>query len=102
MGGAGGRPDGRPRAGCYTPPMRQETVTIADDLADLVEAFRRDHGEPEGFSSLEDAALRQYLRSRGYVPATEYRPLRLTPDERGSGKGDVSVEHDRYLYEATE
>jgi hypothetical protein len=82
--------------------MRRETVTVANDLDEVLEAFRRDKGRPNDFSALVDAALRQYLRVRGYVAASDYRPLRLTPDEDGSGRTDVSVEHDRYLYDTPE
>ena len=32
------------------------------------------------------------------VLAADYRPLRLTPAERGSGRTDISIEHDRELY----
>jgi len=82
--------------------MRRETVTVARDLDEVLEAFPRDEGTPNDFSALVDAALRQYLRARGYVAASDYRPLRLTPDERGSGRTDVSAEHDRYLYDVHE
>jgi hypothetical protein len=58
--------------------MRRETVTVASDLDEVLEAFRRDEGTPNDFSALVDAALRQYLRARGYVAASDYRPLRLT------------------------
>jgi len=79
-----------------------QTVTIADDLAELLETFRHEHDVPDSLSALVDAALRQYLRARGYVTDTDNRPLRLTPAEHGSGHTDISVEHDRYLYEAPE
>lgn len=82
--------------------MSHETVTVARDLQDALDAFQRDRGQPQNFSTLVDAALRHYLRGRGYIPASDYRPLRLTPDEQGSGRTDVSVEHDRDLYEPPE
>jgi hypothetical protein len=43
------------------------------------------------------AALRQYLADRGYLPPA--RPLRITPARKGSGHRDVSQAHDRCLAE---
>ena len=38
------------------------------------------------------AALREYLRERGFL--REYRPLKITPAKKGSGRSDVSINHD--------
>jgi hypothetical protein len=41
------------------------------------------------------AALRQYLSERGFLRVR--RSLAITPAAKGSGRRDVSQEHDRYL-----
>jgi hypothetical protein len=82
--------------------MKQATVILSDELEELLDAYRRDQDEPAPLSALVEAALKQYLRTRGYVPTAEYRPLRITPAEQGSGKSDISIEHDRYLYAGRE
>ena len=82
--------------------MKQATIVLSDELEALLDAYWRDHEDPTPLSALAEAALRQYLRARGYVPASEYRPLRITPAEQGSGKSGVSIDHDRYLYDAPE
>ena len=43
------------------------------------------------------AALRQFLETRGYLHAR--KSLHITPAKRGSGLRDVSLNHDRYLAE---
>lgn len=75
--------------------MKRATITVTDELEEALEAYRRDQEVPPGFTAVTQAALREYLMSRGYLPHT--RPLRLTPAEEGSGHSDVSRNHDRYL-----
>ncbi len=77
--------------------MKRATVTIPDDLADAVESYVRDQEAPPPLTAVVQAALRQYLALRGYLrPAG---PFQLTPAKRGSGRRDISIEHDRYLAE---
>jgi hypothetical protein len=57
---------------------------------------------PPSLTGLVEAALRRYLEekrmeSRQYRPPR--RPFSVTPAEKGSGRSDVSAEHDRYLAE---
>ena len=49
---------------------------------------------PPALTAVVQAALREYLRERGFLRA--HRPLRLTAVGR-SGRSDVSLEHDAYL-----
>jgi hypothetical protein len=42
-----------------------------------------------------EAALREYLAHRG--DGASKRTLRITPAPRGSGRSDISIEHDREL-----
>ena len=82
--------------------MKQATITLSDELEALLDAYRRDREDPAPLSTLAEAALREYLRLRGYISSSDYRPFRITPLEHGSGRSDVSIEHDRYLYEDPE
>jgi hypothetical protein len=75
--------------------MKRATVTIPDDLAEAVESYVRAQGAPQPLTTVVQAALRQYLRDRGY-PRTR-GPLRIKPARRGSGHRDVSQAHDRHL-----
>ena len=75
--------------------MRRATITIPDDLARAVESYANRQEAKPALTAVVQAALRQYLADRGYLQ-TE-RALRITPAKRGSGKHDVSREHDRYL-----
>lgn len=75
--------------------MKRATVTIADDLAEALESFVRAQEVPPALTAVVQAALRQYLTDRGYLPARG--PLRINPARRGSSRRDVSQAHDRYL-----
>lgn len=70
-------------------------MTFPDDLAEAVENYVRAQENPPALTTVMQAALREYLRERGYL--RPYRPLRLTPAPRGSGRRDVSENHDLYL-----
>jgi len=85
--------------------MKRVTITLQDDLAAALDRYREERGLPSGpadLSALTEAALRQYLRHHGYLWPSDYRPLRITPADVGSGFSDVSINHDRYLYEDSE
>jgi hypothetical protein len=69
-------------------------MTIPDDLAEAVDAYVRAQEAPPALTTVMQAALREYLRERGFLRA--YRPLKITPVGR-SGRSDVSVNHDLYL-----
>lgn len=84
--------------------MKSLRVTLPDELESRFEAYLEASGtSPE---EVVRDALRRYLENeRGTVhldgeahPAPE-KPLRFTPAEHGSGRGDMSVNHDRYLAE---
>ncbi len=75
--------------------MRRATVTIPDDLAEAVDAYVRAQEAPPPLTAVVQAALRHYLTERGYLRAGV--PLQIAPAQRGSGRHDVSREHDRYL-----
>ena len=54
-------------ARCYSGRMRRATVTIPDDLEKVLESYRRDAEFSPSLAALMQAALREYLRQRGYV-----------------------------------
>jgi hypothetical protein len=74
--------------------VKRATITVPDDLEEPIEAYRRDQDAPPAFTSLVQAALREYLTSRGYLAPD--KPFGITPADHGSGRRDVSSEHDRY------
>jgi hypothetical protein len=77
--------------------MKRATVTLPDDLATAVDEYVRAQEAPPALTAVVQAALREYLRERGFL--REYRPLKITPAPRGSGRSDVSVNHDHYFAE---
>jgi len=74
--------------------MKRATMTLPDDLAKAVDDYVRAQEAPPALTTVMQAALREYLRQRGFL--REYRPLKITPVGR-SGRSDVSVNHDLYL-----
>ena len=77
--------------------MKRVTVTIPDDLEDAVEEFVRAQDAPPALTAVIQAALRQFLSSRGFLRARQ--PLHIRPAAHGSGRRDVSRSHDRYFSE---
>lgn len=75
--------------------MRRATITLSDDLDTALEAYIRGQEVAPALTSVVQAALREYLAGRGYVPPR--RPFHIRPAKKGSGKKDVSVNHDRYF-----
>jgi hypothetical protein len=75
--------------------MKRATVTIPDDLAKAVDNYARMQEVRPALTAIVQVALREYLTERGYLRAPGC--LRINPVRRGSGKGDVSEAHDRYL-----
>jgi hypothetical protein len=80
---------------CYTGFMKRATMTLPDDLAEAVQSYLRSQEAPPSLTTVVQVALRQYLRERGFLRGR--RPLEITPAKKGSGRRDVSQEHDRYL-----
>ena len=77
--------------------MKHTTITIPDELQRALTAYCQDQEIAPTLTAVMQEALRDYLAERGYLPPA--RPLRISPAEQGSGKGDVSTAHDRYLAE---
>jgi hypothetical protein len=69
-------------------------MTFPDDLAEAMDEYVRAQEAPPALTTVVQAALREYLRERGFLRT--YRPLKITPVGR-SGRSDVSVNHDLYL-----
>ncbi len=75
--------------------MKRATITLPDDIAKAVDEYVLAQEAPPALTVVMQAALREYLRERGYL--REYRPLKITPAKKGSGRSDVSINHDLYL-----
>jgi len=74
--------------------MKRATMTLPDDLAAAVEKYVRAQEAPPALTTVVQAALREYLRERGFL--SPCRPLKIGPVGR-SGRSDVSENHDLYL-----
>ncbi|MFZ1137542.1 MAG: hypothetical protein WAN76_00045 [Candidatus Sulfotelmatobacter sp.] len=70
-------------------------MTLPDDLAKAIDEYVQAQEAPPALTTVVQAALREYLRERGFL--REYRPLKITPAKKGSGRSDVSQNHDLYL-----
>jgi hypothetical protein len=75
--------------------MKRATMTFPDDLAEAMDNYVRAQEAPPALTTVVQAALREYLRERGFLRT--YRPLKITPAKHGSGRSDVSMNHDLYL-----
>jgi hypothetical protein len=65
--------------------MKRASVTIPDDLEEALEAYGRDQDIPPRLVDVVQAALREYLAGRGYLPPSPGRPRRKpggVPKER--------------------
>jgi len=74
--------------------MKRATVTFPDDLAKAMDDYLESQDAPPSLTTVMQAALREYLRERGFL--REFRPLKITP-KGNSGRSDVSQNHDLYL-----
>jgi len=70
-------------------------MTFPDDLAKAMDDYLQSQDAPPSLTTVMQAALREYLRERGFL--REFRPLKITPAKKGSGRSDVSENHDLYL-----
>jgi hypothetical protein len=75
--------------------MKRATMTFPDDLADAIESYRQSQDAPPALTTVMQAAIREYLRERGFLQP--YKPLKITPAKRGSASSDGSINHDFYL-----
>jgi hypothetical protein len=74
--------------------MKRATMTLPDDLVVAVETYLQAQETRPSLTALVQAALREYLRERGFL--REFRPLKIAP-KGNSGRSDVSANHDAYL-----
>lgn len=74
--------------------MKRATMTFPDDLATAVDRYVQAQEVPPALTTVVQAALREYLRERGYL--RPYKPLRVSP-KGNSGRRDISQNHDAYL-----
>ncbi len=79
----------------YNCRMKRATMTLPDDLAEAVDNYLRAQEAPPALTTVVQAALREYLGERGFLRVR--RSLKIRPAKRGSGRSDVSENHDLYL-----
>lgn len=80
---------------CYSSGMKRATMTLPDDLAEAVDKYLHAQEAPPALTTVVQAALREYLAERGFLRVR--RSLKIRPAKRGSGRSDVSENHDLYL-----
>jgi Arc/MetJ-type ribon-helix-helix transcriptional regulator len=51
--------------------MKRTSITIPDELEKALEDYRRDLEVPSALAAVVQAALREYLEKRGYIPVGE-------------------------------
>ena len=59
--------------------MKRTSVTIADDIEKALDAYGRDQDIPPRLVDVVQAALREYLAGRGYLPPSSSDRLRRKP-----------------------
>ena len=82
--------------------MKRATITIPDDLEAELDAFMKEQATPPTLTNVVQAALRSFLeeqkwKERSFKPAK--KNLQLPIFEKGSGKKDLSANHDKYFQE---
>ena len=79
--------------------MRRATITLPDDLEAAIEAFQRDQSAMPSLAAVTQAALRDFLMQRGYLPSK--RVLHITPFDPEDPDPTVSIEHDHAMAEVS-
>ena len=75
--------------------MKRATITLPDELEQALNRYCQAQEAAPSLTAVVQVALRQYLATRGYLPPAQ--ALTITPAKHGSGKQDISVNHDQYL-----
>jgi hypothetical protein len=75
--------------------MKRATITLPDDLAEATENYLRTQEAPPALTTVMQTALREYLKERGFLRM--HRTLKIRPAKHGSGRSDVSQNHDLYF-----
>jgi hypothetical protein len=70
-------------------------MTLPDDPAEAVDNYLRAQEIPPTLTAIVQTVLREYLRGRGFLPVR--RLLKIRPAKRGSGRSDVTENHDLSL-----
>jgi hypothetical protein len=77
--------------------MKTTVIELSDELVEGLRQYSlRQHPQPN-LSTAAQQVIREFLSGRGLLAPPP--GLRITPAERGSGLGDLSVAHDRYFSE---
>lgn len=80
--------------------MKRVTVTVPDDLERELEDYLKTRSAPPSLTAVVQVALREFLNAQRFHER-EFRRgtglLRLPQHDQGSGRSDLSENHDRYL-----
>ena len=87
--------------------MKRITITLPDELEQRLNTYRKAQSVPPSLTKVVQTALENFLEdwTRRELEKREYKPPSRWPvtfpvDEEGSGKRDISINHDNYLAEA--
>ena len=67
--------------------MKRATVTFPAEIEQALDAYLKDQEVPLALTAVVQAALRDYLAGRGYLPSAH--PLKITPAKQGSGQHKI-------------
>lgn len=85
--------------------MKRATITLPDELNGRLNAYLEAQPVPPSLTKIMQTALEQFLQQqerqreltqRGYKPPSKW-PVTFPVDEQGSGKADISINHDAYF-----
>ena len=87
--------------------MKRIAITLSNELEQRLDAYRKAQSVPPSLTKVVQTALesfledwtRRELEKRDYEPPSRW-PVAFPVDEKGSGKEDISINHDKYLAEA--
>lgn len=83
--------------------VHQVTISISDEVLSAIEKWRLESGTAGDVESAVEHALDEWFTRQDAWGGREYRQasssLQITPADVGSGRHDISVDHDRYLAE---
>ena len=87
--------------------MKRTTITLPDELTEQLNAYLAQQPVPPSLTKVMQIALKKFLdeqelerelAKRGYKAPSKW-PVFFPVDEQGSGKSDLSINHDAYFAE---
>lgn len=77
--------------------MKPTVIELPDDLVEGLRRYARGEDPHQDVTAIAHQAIREFLASHGLL--VPLPGLRISPAERGTGRGNLSLNHDRYFTE---